>query len=248
MQVRDVMTRRVIAVAADDTILNAAQTMLQNAISGLPVTDAAGNLVGVVTEGDFLRRAELGTQRRRPRWLEFLIGPGRLADEYVRACGRKVQEVMTEDPCTIAEDDSLENAVDLMERRRIKRLPVLRDGKLVGIISRSNLMRALVSLARDAQAPAGDDGAIRDAILAALGRQGWALGIEAVVKGGVVELWGTVMDDRERRACVVACENVAGVRQVHDHLVWVEPMSGMAFPSAEDEAKGPVQASVPAAV
>jgi CBS domain-containing protein len=248
MQVRDVMTRRVIAVAVDDTILNAAQAMLRNAISGLPVTDAAGNLVGVVTEGDFLRRAELGTQRRRPRWLEFLIGPGRLADEYVRACGRKVREVMTEDPCTIAEDDSLENAVELMERRRIKRLPVLRDGKMVGIISRSNLMRALVSLARDAQAPAGDDGAIRDAILAALGQQGWALGIEAVVKNGVVELWGTVMDDRERRACVVACENVAGVRQVHDHLVWVEPMSGMAFPSAEDEAKGPVQASAPTAV
>jgi len=248
MQVRDVMTRRVIAVAADDTILNAAQMMLQNAISGLPVTDTAGNLVGVVTEGDFLRRAELGTQRRRPRWLEFLIGPGRLADEYVRASGRKVQEVMTEDPCTIAEDDSLEDAVDLMERRRIKRLPVLRDGKMVGIISRSNLMRALVSLARDAKAPAGDDSAIRDAILAALGQKGWALGIEAVVKGGVVELWGTIMDDRERRACVVACENVAGVRQVHDHLVWVEPMSGMAFASAEDEAKGPAQASVPAAV
>jgi CBS domain-containing protein len=237
MQVRDVMTRRVIAATADDTILNAAQTMLQNGISGLPVTDTAGNLVGVVTEGDFLRRAELGTQRRRPRWLEFLIGPGRLADEYVRACGRKVQEVMTEDPCTIAEDDALEDAVDLMERRRIKRLPVTRDGKMVGIISRSNLTRALVSLARDAQAPVGDDGAIRDAILAALGQQGWVSGIEAVVKDGVVELWGTVMDDRERRACVVACENVAGVRQVHDHLVWVEPMSGMVFSSAEDEAK-----------
>lgn len=248
MQVRDVMTRKVISVAADDTILKAAQTMLQNNISGLPVTDKAGNLVGVVTEGDFLRRAELGTQRRRPRWLEFLIGPGRLADEYVRASGRKVQEVMTEDTCTIAEDDSLENAVDLMERRRIKRLPVMRGGKMVGIISRSNLMHALVSLARDAQTAAGDDSAIRDAVLAALGQKGWALGIEAIVKDGVVELWGTVMDDRERRACVVACENVAGVRKVRDHLVWVEPMSGMAFPSAEDEASGREQISAPPAL
>lgn len=239
MQVRDVMTRRVISVAADDTVLKAAQMMLQNRISGLPVTDIAGNLVGVVTEGDFLRRAELGTQRRRPRWLEFLIGPGRLADEYVRASGRKVQEVMTGDPCTITEEDSLENAVDLMERRRIKRLPVVRDYKMVGIISRSNLMHALVSLARDTPPPAGDDRAIRDAILAALGQKGWALGIEVVVKDGVAELWGTVMDDRERRACVVACENVGGVKKVHDHLVWVEPMSGMAFPSAEDEASAP---------
>jgi CBS domain-containing protein len=248
MRVRDVMTRKVISVVADDTILEAARTMLQNRISGLPVTDTAGNLVGVVTEGDFLRRGELGTQRRRPRWLEFLIGPGRLADEYVHTSGRKVQEVMTDDPCTIAEDDSLEKAVDLMERRRIKRLPVVRDGKMVGIISRSNLMHALVSLAGDAQTPAGDDSAIRDAILAALGQKGWALGIEAVVKNGVVELWGTVMDDRERRACIVACENVAGVRQVHDHLVWVEPMSGMAFPSAEDEARGREQISTSAAV
>ncbi len=246
MQVRDVMTRKVISIAADDTILKAARTMLQSRISGLPVTDAAGNLVGVVTEGDFLRRAELGTQRRRPKWLEFLIGPGRLADEYVHASGRKVQEVMTDDPSTITEDDSLEKAVDLMERRRIKRLPVVRDGKMVGIISRGNLMHALVSLARDTQAPAGDDRAIREAILAALEQKGWALGIEVVVKNGVVELWGTVMDDRERRACIVAAENVAGVRQVHDHLVWVEPMSGMAFPSAEDEAKPPEQISTPA--
>ena len=241
MQVRDVMTQQVISIGVDEATVKAARMMLENKVSGLPVVDTGGNLVGIVTEGDFLRRGELGTQRRRPKWLEFLVGPGRLADEYVHASGRRVREVMTDDPCTVREDETLDKVVDLMERRRVKRLPVMRDGKMVGIISRSNLMHALVSLARDAGTPASDDRAIRETILAALQQQGWALGVEVVVKDGVAELWGTVMDDRERRACIVAAENVAGVKQVHDHLVWVEPMSGMAFPSAEDAAKAPEQ-------
>ncbi len=153
MQVRDVMTRNVISIAAGEPVLNAVNTMLQNRISGLPVVDAQGSLVGMVTEGDFLRRGEIGTQRRRPKWLEFLVGPGRLADEYVHASGRKVEEVMTTDPVTVSEDDSLETVVELMERRRIKRLPVLRDGKMVGIVSRANLMHALASLARELETP-----------------------------------------------------------------------------------------------
>jgi CBS domain-containing protein len=236
MQVRDVMTRNVISAAANETVTKAIRTMLQNRISGLPVVDAAGNLVGMLTEGDFLRRGEIGTQRRRPKWLEFLAGPGRLADEYAHASGRKIEEVMTRDPVTVAEDDSLETVVELMERRRIKRLPVLRDGKIVGIVSRANLMHALASLARDTQPPAGGDSAMRDRILAAFEKERWAPQVNVVVKNGVAELWGTIMDERERRACVITAENVDGVAQVRDHLVWVEPMSGMAFPSAEDEA------------
>jgi CBS domain-containing protein len=236
MQVRDVMTRNVISVAAGETILNAARTMLQNRISGLPVVNAQGDLVGMVTEGDFLRRGELGTERRRPQWLEFLIGPGRLATEYVHASGRKVEQVMTADPVAVAEDDTLQTVVELMERKRIKRLPVLRDGRMVGIVSRANLMHALVSLARDTGVPASGDSRIREQVLAAFAGQLWAPQINVVVKSGVAELWGTITDERERQACVVTAENVAGVNKVHDHLVWVEPMSGMAFPSAEDEA------------
>ena len=236
MQVRDVMTRKVISIAAGDTVLSAVNTMLQNRISGLPVIDAQSNLVGMVTEGDFLRRSEIGTQRRRPKWLEFLVGPGRLAEEYVHASGRKVEEVMTADPVTVSEDDSLETVVELMERRHIKRLPVVRDGKMVGIVSRANLMLALVSLARDKQTPAGGDAAIRERVLAAFENQRWAPQVNVVVKNGVADLWGTIMDERERRTCLIMAENVGGVTEVHDHLVWVEPMSGMAFPSSEDEA------------
>jgi len=161
MQVRDVMTRKVISVTDGDSILAAARLMLQNRISGLPVLDASGNLVGVVTEADFLRRGEIGTQRSRPAWREFLLGAGRLADEYVHAFGRKVSEIMTIDPICVTEDDSLRTVVELMERGRVKRLPVIRDGKLVGIVSRANLVDAVVGLARDAQTPAGDDAAIR---------------------------------------------------------------------------------------
>jgi CBS domain-containing protein len=236
MQVRDVMTRKVISIAGSDTVLSAVNAMLQNRISGLPVIDAQSNLVGMVTEGDFLRRSEIGTQRRRPKWLEFLVGPGRLAEEYVHASGRKVEEVMTADPVTVSEDDSLETVVELMERRHIKRLPVVRDGKMVGIVSRANLMLALASLARDKQMPTSGDTAIRERVLAAFANQRWAPQVNVVVKNGVADLWGTIMDERERRACLVMAENVGGVTKVHDHLVWVEPMSGMAFPSSEDEA------------
>ena len=237
MRVKDVMTRDVVSVGANEPVVKAARLMLQNRISGLPVVDTEGELVGIVTEGDFLRRGELGTQRRRPKWLEFIVGPGKLAEEYVHTSGRKVEEIMTPDPATVAEDDTLEDVVEIMERRHIKRLPVMRSGRMVGIVSRANLMHALASIAREMPAPAGGDSTIRENILAAIGQQHWAPRVNVVVKNGIVELWGVVTDERERRGLVVAAENVAGVKQVHDHLVWVEPMSGMAFPSAEDEAK-----------
>jgi CBS domain-containing protein len=190
-----------------------------------------------VTEGDFLRRSELGTQRRRPKWLEFIIGPGKLAQEYVSASGKKVREIMTPDPVTVAEDASLEDVVELMERHHVKRLPVMRSGRIVGIVSRANLMHALASLSRDIAAPPSSDSEIRDNILAAIGQQDWAPHVNVVVKNGIADLWGVITDERERQALIVATENVPGVEQVHDHFVWVEPMSGMVFPSVEDAGK-----------
>lgn len=236
MQVKDVMTANVVCIGAEEPVLKAARLMLQNRISGLPVIDKDGELVGIVTEGDFLRRSELGTQRQRPKWLEFIVGPGRLAQEFTHSSGRKVEEIMTPDPRTIGEDESLEAVVDTMERHHVKRLPVTRDGRVIGIVSRANLMHALASLSRDVPAPAAGDLAIRDQILAAIGKQDWAPRINVIVNGGVAELHGVITDDRERAGLIVAAENVPGVKRVRDHLVWVEPMSGMAFPSSEDEA------------
>lgn len=243
MQVKDVMTKNVIFVQGDESVPNAAKLMLQNRISGLPVLDKDGNLVGMVTEGDFLRRREIGTTRRRPKWLEFILGPGRLADEYVHAAGRKVEEIMTPEPYTVGEGDSLEKVVELMERHHVKRLPVMRGARMVGIVSRANLMYALASLAPEAPPTGAGDTAIRDAILAAFRDQPWAPHVNVVVKGGVAELWGVITDERERQAVIVVAENVPGVTKVHDHLVWVEPISAMAFPSPEDEARERAKAS-----
>jgi CBS domain-containing protein len=229
------MTPNVICIEAEEPALKAARLMLQNRISGLPVLGEDGELVGIITEGDFLRRSELGTQRHRSKWLEFIVGPGRLAQEYTHSSGRKVEEIMTPDPRTTSEDETLEAVVDTMERHHVKRLPVIRGARVVGIISRANLMHALASLAGDIPAPAGADLAIRDQILAAIGKQDWAPRINVIVNGGVAELHGVITDDRERQGLIVAAENVPGVNRVRDHLVWVEPVSGMAFPSAEHE-------------
>jgi len=231
MQVQDVMTKHVISVEPTDTIARAIRLMLQERVSGLPVIDAAGTLVGIVTEGDFLRRAETGTQRRRPRWLEFLVGPGRMADEYVHTHARKVSEVMTVEPATVTEQTALADVVKLMEKRRIKRLPVMKGQKVIGIISRANLLHALASLAGEAKADSTDDKTIRDRILAELENEKWAPTgmLSVVVRDGVVDIWGTITDERERQALIVAAENVPGVKRVNDHVAWIEPTSGVVF-------------------
>ncbi|HEX3440742.1 MAG TPA: CBS domain-containing protein [Pseudolabrys sp.] len=235
MNAKDVMTRDVIAVAPDATVLEAARVMLQHRISGLPVIDSAGKLVGIVSEGDFLRRGETQTQRRRSHWLEFLMGPGKMAAEYTRSHGNKVSEVMTEEVQTVDENAALEDIVELMERRHIKRVPVLGDGKVTGIVTRSNLMHAMVSLARMAPKAAQDDAAIREQLLAVMYREQWAPAAmtNIIVSDGVVEIWGVIVDERQREALKVAAENIPGVKAVKDHLVWIEPTTGMTIEPAD---------------
>ncbi|HET7190540.1 MAG TPA: CBS domain-containing protein [Pseudolabrys sp.] len=229
MKAEDVMTRDVISIAPDATVLQAARLMLQHHISGLPVVDEDGKLVGVLSEGDFLRRRETRTEHRRSRWLEFLMGPGRIAAEYSHSHGSKVSEVMTADVQAVADDTPLEEIVELMERKRIKRVPVLCGEQLVGIVTRSNLMHAMVSMARVVQPVAKDDGTIRESLLAEMQKADWApvAMTNVVVRDGVVELWGTIVDERQREALKVAAENIPGVKAVNDHLVWVEPTTGM---------------------
>ena len=236
MKAMDVMTREVVSIEPDASVLEAVRLMLQHRISGLPVIDAAGKLQGILTEGDFLRRAETGTERKRSRFVEFLLGPGRLAEDYARASGRKVGEVMTLDVYTVAEDAPLEQVVHLMERHRIKRLPVVRDGKVTGIITRANLMRAVASLALAQHPVAAGDATIREQLIAELKKQSWApVGlIDVVVKDGVVKLSGALTDERERQAIRIAAENIPGVKKVEDHLVWIEPNSGIVLEAPED--------------
>jgi len=194
-----------------------------------------------VTEGDLLRRTETGTQRQRSRWIEFFVGPGKLAEEYVRASGRKVEDVMTHSVQTISGDAPLDDIVNLMERHRIKRLPVVHDGKLVGIVTRANLLHALGSVARETRPTSVDDASIRALLLRELERQNWApiALVDVVVRNGVVHLWGSILDERQRQGIRVAAENTRGVKGVEDHLVWVEPTSGMMVGALDGDAPRP---------
>lgn len=239
MKAAHIMTHNVVSVQPDTTVVEAAQLMLQHGISGLPVVDRNNHVVGIVTEGDLLRRAETGTQRERSRWLQFFLGPGRLAEDYVRTKGRKVEDVMTQSVHTIGADALLSDVVELMERHRIKRLPVLRDDQtIVGIVSRANLVRAFASVTPEIRSATAEDEEIRESLLAELNREIWApIGlINIIVRHGIVELWGTILDERKRRALILAAENVRGVKGVRDHLVSVEPVSGMVFDPPADRA------------
>ena len=195
----------------------------------MPVTNENGALVGMLTEGDLLRRSELGTERRRPRWLEFLIGPGKLAAEYTHAHGRSVADAMSESLHYATPDMPLQQVVDMMERQRIKRVPVLDQGRLVGIITRANLLRALALAAPALPASSPSDQQIRQQLQTELAASAWApcSMLDVVVQQGEVHLYGTILDGREREALCVAARNTPGVTAVHDHLVWCEPTSGM---------------------
>ena len=236
MRAADVMTPKPVTVSPDASIMEAIRLMLERKFSGLPVVNPNGSLVGIVTEGDLLRRSETGTQRKRAGWIEFFMGQGRLASEYVHASGRKVREVMSPDVQTVTEDAPLDEIVQLMERHRIKRLPVVRDGKLVGIVSRANLLRALASVVGETKQTTNDDASIRTRIYAELQRQPWAPInlLDIVVRNGVVHLWGVLLDERQREAIYVVLENTPSVKSIEDHLVWVEPMSGLAIPMPDE--------------
>jgi CBS domain-containing protein len=237
MRAHQIMTRFVVTVTPETTILKAANIMLQLQVSALPVLDSAGKLVGIISEGDFIRRSEIGTQRKRGRWLRFLLGPGPAATDFVHEHGRKVSEVMTPNPFTVTEDATLEEIVESMETNGVKRLPVMRGNELVGIVSRANLLQAVASLAREIPDPTADDDHIRRGIIDILEKNDWCpMGLGVVVRDGIVHLSGVITEERSRQAAIVGAENVSGVKKVHDHLCWVEPMSGLYLESPEDVA------------
>ena len=236
MKARDIMTTAVVTIEPSSTVAHAIRLMLQRKISGLPVVEA-GRLVGMLTEGDLLRRAETGTEHRRPRWLEFLLGPGRLAEDYAHSHGRKVEEVMTPSPVSKSEEASLEEIVHLMEKRHIKRVPIVRGERLVGIVSRANLLHALASLSHEVKPASQSDSSIREQLLKDLEKQPWAPvgALDITVRDGVVELWGSITDERERQALTIAAENIPGVKAVRDHLAWIDTTTGMLFEAPAEQ-------------
>ncbi|MEM5344953.1 CBS domain-containing protein [Paraburkholderia azotifigens] len=218
----DVMTPSVICAKPDMTVQEAAQRLVDNRISGMPVVDADGVLVGIVSEGDLLHRVETGTETRRSRWLELFSTTRDLASTFVKEHGRKVEDVMSRAVFSVDERTPVADIAEMMETRRIKRVPVMRGGELVGIVTRGNLIRALASAPAFSQAqdgPAASDREIADAIVAALSGKRWALTKEnVIVKDGVAHLWGVIQSEEEEHALCIAALEVKGVKEARAHL------------------------------
>jgi CBS domain-containing protein len=220
MRAIDVMTSRVVTATPEMTVQDAAKLMINNRISGLPIVNGDRQLVGIVTEGDLLRRTETGTERRRSRWSEWFSPNSRLAAEYIKSYARRLADIMTRDMVNVAELAALSEIADLMETKRIKRVPVVHDGKLVGIVSRADLLRVLASGGTNSSDD-HRDGSIRSRLLADLRKQRWASCSDSdiVVSDGIVHFWGVVGSEEESRALRVAAENTPGVRGVEDHTI-----------------------------
>ena len=220
MKASEIMTREVLGVAPDTPILEVAKLMVDQRISGVPVIDHS-KLVGIISEHDLVRRVELGTEQRRSRWVQFLTSDDTLLAEYVHARGRVARDVMTTDVVTVASDVPIATIAEILETRHIKRVPVVDGGKIVGIVSRANLLQALVAVeSARMESTQTDDAAIHDAILAEIDKIAWLqspIMNNVTVSNGVVHLWGYVGSDDERRAVRIAAERVAGVKAVRDH-------------------------------
>lgn len=218
MKVVDVMTTEVVTVDPEASVHDVARLLLDNAVSAVPVMDARGHVLGMVGEGDLLRRHETGTERRRPWWLRALVNDITLAEEYAKSHGAKARDVMSCPAIAISPAATLAEAATLMETHRVKRLPVMEGGKLVGILSRADLLRAFAATGPAADA-AGTDRAIRTALLDRLRDEPWTSMDERNVEvaEGIVRFRGTVGSEEERRALRVAAESIPGVRRVEDH-------------------------------
>jgi len=226
MRAMDIMTTDVITVDPDMTVQDLAKLLAERGISGAPVVDASGRLVGIVSEGDLLHRAEIGTarrhrERRRSWWLDDFASD--LARDYIRSHGRTVKDIMTRDVVTVTEDIDLGEVAALLEAKRIKRVPVTRDGKVIGIITRANLVRALAST-KSTPPPQGedDDRTIRARILAELGREEWAKvwPEDIIVRDRVVHFWLSSDEPEDKKQALrVAAETIPGVRAVEEHVV-----------------------------
>ena len=219
MKARDVMTSPVITIKRTASVREAAKLFLERHISGVPVVDVLGKLVGMVTEGDLIRRSESGIEQQRPWWLVLMISDQRLAEDYVKSHGSRVADVMTAKVITATPDTPPNEIAESLEKNGIKRLPIVHDGQVVGIVSRANLVQVIATSGSKLDIPLSDL-TIRDKVLKHLNSQRWAHTalLNVTVNGGVIDLWGLAASEAERHAIRVAAENTPGVRAVNDRL------------------------------
>jgi CBS domain-containing protein len=226
MKASDVMVTDVITVKPDSDVAEVAALLLTNRISAAPVVDDAGTLVGMISEGDLLRRDESGTGHERPWWLRLLMGREILAAEFLREHSRRVGDLMTREVVSAPPDVSVAEIATLLERHRIKRVPIVRDGKIVGIVSRANLIQALATLRKNAlEARPVADAELREKLVSRLKSEPWVRPnlVNVTVSDGTVDLWGVVDTSAEKQALRVAAEIMPGVKAVNDN-VFVRPV------------------------
>ena len=221
MRAIDVMVRDVVTVHPDTDVADAVKLLSKHDVSALPVLNAAGDLVGMLSEADLIRRVEIGTEKHRPWWQEAVTGASTLAEEFAKSHGRKVGEIMASGVISVSEDTPLSEIATLFERKRIKRVPVVKDGKLVGIVSRSNLIQALASVVGRIDRHDETDRQIRLELLSRLKDQPWTgFGDRNITVGNrVVHLWGLVGSEAERKALLALAEGVPGVSRVSDEMI-----------------------------
>lgn len=230
MIAEDLMTLDPVSISPDALVLEAAEIMLRHHVSGLPVVGSDGTLIGMITAGDLMRRAELATELHRGGFAEFKAGRERLAADYVRAHGKHVKQVMTPSPFAVARDAPIQDIVNIMDRHDVKRVPVTDGQKLVGLVSRTDLLRALVKAAQNAPCGPCDDNEIKRRLLAIFTRESWAplATLDVSVRAGIVDLVGAIQSEAQRAALIAAAESIPGVRSVSDHLVLSQTQTAQA--------------------
>ena len=221
MKASDIMSTKVATVTEDTPITELANLMLEKHISGMPVVDANNKVVGMVSEGDLIRRQELGTERRRSKWISLFVAPEQKAREFVKSHGLHAKDVMSQPVLQVHEDATITEIADLMTQGRVKRLPVVRHGEVVGIVSRADLLRAFAArVSHEPPPPPESDTEIRDSVTRILHEEDWAKSaiVNVIVTDGQVQLWGVVDGEDQRKALTVAVEAIPGVKGIDDHL------------------------------
>jgi len=221
MKAQDVMVRDVVTAHPDMKVSEAVELLAEHDVSALPVVDDDDHVVGIISEADLVRREETDSVKHRPWWLEAITPATTLAKEFAKAHGRRVEEVMSTDVVSTGEDASLAEIAALLEKHRIKRVPIIEDGRLVGIVSRSNLIQAMATSHPQAPVTTDSDRSIRIELLSRLGEQHWTdFGDRnVIVTDKTVHLWGLVASPEERKALIALAEGVPGVARVSDEMI-----------------------------
>jgi CBS domain-containing protein len=228
MQARDFMTKDVVTAGADTTVGEIAALLVLHHISAVPIV-ADGQLLGIVSQTDLAHRSETGTEKRRKWWLEVFADPDSMAREYVKSHGHKARDVMTRVVVSVAEDASLADVADVLDTQRIRQVPVTSGGRLVGMISRADLVRALAEATITSSKPRPDNGTLQKAVWEQVKAQQWLKSafVNLAVRDGVVELWGAVDSKEQRDALRVLVEGVSGVERVEDHVTLLPKVAAL---------------------